>query len=491
MLVVNTHGLRCRVCDNAISDEDCRERGQMVECQPNQNSCYSEYRLTGATKLITRRCKQSHACQNNHNQNLRPAWMPTQCNDIQGSVCRCCCSTDECNDVELTSCGGQATPQKCKNPTLLNGAVSCNEEGTCSYICDPGYTRVGAPQTTCKRIDNNDVYDQEKPTCEPLCDSLLSPENGNKFCEYLNVENEVGTICFFECSEGYYLSDEYISTCELENGDRAVYDRPPPTCEKKIVKETCPEQTPLRRVKPNCSNQDKVGSTCTFTCEHEIYKFEPGSIKQNECLENGSWSSAPPCCRLPCPPHTVMDLIILLDSSSSVKLPAWKQSIQFATELISQLTVSYNMTKVFVLRYNKAVDEKNQILFENHNSPEEILQQLKTIPYDGRGTRTGKALAHIRDKTLKLPAIRKNVTDVVLLLTDGRASDDVSVISKKLRDDGVEMYAMGIGNIDRDELLEITGSPSRIWDGITYKDFMENKISAKTIMRDICDNSCK
>ena len=53
------------------------------------------------------------------------------------------------------------------------------------------------------------------------------------------------------------------------------------------------------------------------------------------------------------------------------------------------------------------------------------------------------------------------------------------------------MYAMGIGNIDRDELLEITGSPSRIWDGITYKDFMENKISAKTIMRDICDNSCK
>jgi len=186
-----------------------------------------------------------------------------------------------------------------------------------------------------------------------------------------------------------------------------------------------------------------------------------------------------------------MDLIILLDSSSSVKLPAWKQSIQFVTELISQLTVSYNMTKVFVLRYNKAVDEKNQILFENYNSPEEILQQLKTIPYDGRGTRTGKALAHIRDKTLKLPAIRKNVTDVVLLLTDGRASDDVSVISKKLRDDGVEMYAMGIGNIDRDELLEITGSPSRIWDGITYKDFMENKISAKTIMRDICDNSCK
>ena len=90
------------------------------------------------------------------------------------------------------------------------------------------------------------------------------------------------------------------------------------------------------------------------------------------------------------------------------------------------------MTKVFVLRYNKAVDEKNQILFENYNSPEEILQQLKTIPYDGRGTRTGKALAHIRDKTLKLPAIRKNVTDVVLLLTDGRASDDVSVISKKL-----------------------------------------------------------
>ena len=100
----------------------------------------------------------------------------------------------------------------------------------------------------------------------------------------------------------------------MENGDRAVYDRPPPTCEslynfsavynllnkfiiEKIVKETCPEQTPLRRVKPNCSNQDKVGSTCTFTCEHEIYKFEPGSIKQNECLENGSWSSAPPCCR--------------------------------------------------------------------------------------------------------------------------------------------------------------------------------------------------
>ena len=52
---------------------------------------------------------------------------------------------------------------------------------------------------------------------------------------------------------------------------------------------------------------------------------------------------------------------------------------------------------------------------------------------------TGKALKYVHEKFLHQSDNRDEVTDVILLITDGRSQDQVGGISQKLRDDGVEV----------------------------------------------------
>ena len=55
------------------------------------------------------------------------------------------------------------------------------------------------------------------------------------------------------------------------------------------------------------------------------------------------------------------------------------------------------------------------------------------------GTKTGKALTYVREVLIKKQENRENIQDVVLLITDGNAYDEVAGPAKKLRDDGVEV----------------------------------------------------
>ena len=55
------------------------------------------------------------------------------------------------------------------------------------------------------------------------------------------------------------------------------------------------------------------------------------------------------------------------------------------------------------------------------------------------GTKTGKALTYAREVLIKKQENRENVQDVVLLITDGNAYDEVQGPAKQLRDEGVEV----------------------------------------------------
>ena len=104
--------LICWECDNAKSMEDCKAQKRARECNDNERTCQQEIRSWGAGgmyKSITQRCKQKHACVNNHVQNPRAAWLETQCQPFthpENSVCRCCCHWNYCNGKEYAGCYG-------------------------------------------------------------------------------------------------------------------------------------------------------------------------------------------------------------------------------------------------------------------------------------------------------------------------------------------------------------------------------------------------
>lgn len=89
------HGIECKICINTRSDEDCNNQGLKKTCEENE-ICQTEVRqISKNRKLITKSCKQEFACQAN---SLRKQ-EHSECQPGKpGSVCRCCCDTDMCNN---------------------------------------------------------------------------------------------------------------------------------------------------------------------------------------------------------------------------------------------------------------------------------------------------------------------------------------------------------------------------------------------------------
>jgi len=97
---VGANALMCWKCTDEESNEACIENGTIEQCQESQAACQNEIRTVQGKLKIDKRCKQKEACENNEKQNGgMPGFTPLQCSmEPTGSVCRCCCYTNECNE---------------------------------------------------------------------------------------------------------------------------------------------------------------------------------------------------------------------------------------------------------------------------------------------------------------------------------------------------------------------------------------------------------
>jgi len=136
-----------------------------------------------------------------------------------------------------------------------------------------------------------------------------------------------------------------------------------------------------------------------------------------------------------------MDLIVVLDSSSSVGKDNFTRMQNFTSGVLNQFILSEEFVQVFLMRYNEEVDEKNQVMLRNKESQAECLEALQSIPYNGIGTKTGKAMKYVKDNMLQRAEIRKDKPQVVLLITDGIAQDRtlLNSVSSEIRQMGVEV----------------------------------------------------
>jgi len=370
--------LQCWTCDNAKSDEDCMENGELQLCQENEHACHTEIRRGGwgSYPLITKRCKQGLACRNNQVQNDRNAWQPTQCNaKIPSSVCRCCCNDEDgCNKYTDEKCGEKVIVDPCQpNP--------CGEAGICTKLDEESY------KCECPPVG----FVLEDGICKELqCPLLGDVHYGDKRCD--GFEGGQGTDCEFRC-----VKDDY-----------------------------------------------------------ELYPHENQVLNCN----NGSWDKVKPCCARPCPDFAVMDLVVVMDSSSSVEAHNWEQMKAFVRSLLGGFTVAPDLAFLSVVRYNAQVDAATQILLNDFPyGREALLKKFDQIPYNGSGTKTGQAIDYVTDVLLK-EGNRRSVQDIVLIITDGASQDDVKEPSRRLRETGAEVLVLPIkssGKLDMEQINQMAG----------------------------------
>ncbi|CAK8674584.1 unnamed protein product [Clavelina lepadiformis] len=218
-----SEGLRCAVCENQPTNEDCFANGAVVECYSEDAVCQTKIRHEHGETKLTERCKQSHACGNNFDQTPKP--------NRYFSL-----------NLNLTSHKAYPLPFKstlCK-PILV----------TYPYTFSNGLCNLLAVKLS--------LCPNPYPTIEPFCDVVRTPEHCTKRCfpGENNMKEIMGTQCKFHCERGYLLVGSERSECGMVK-NRMRFDEPAPSC---MPNPKCP---PLRKPhygKKSCDVSDRGGS---------------------------------------------------------------------------------------------------------------------------------------------------------------------------------------------------------------------------------------
>lgn len=182
------------------------------------------------------------------------------------------------------------------------------------------------------------------------------------------------------------------------------------------------------------------------------------------------------------------DLLFLIDSSGSIQVPEYDQMKDFMKAVVAKSNIGQNKVHVGVMQFS----EFRQLEFplNRHNTKDEVLRAIDGMQQLGFGTDTGKALTEISQYFDPGQGGRPNLRQSLVVITDGEADDDVKGPAAALRAKGVVIYAIGVVDANTTQLLEISGSPDKMY---AERDFDALKDLESQVALELCDpeRDCK
>lgn len=156
----------------------------------------------------------------------------------------------------------------------------------------------------------------------------------------------------------------------------------------------------------------------------------------------------------------------------------------FTIDLINSFNVSKDFVRVGLAQF--ASTFQDEFYLDKFYTEEEMSYHIQDMLQTGGGTKIGLALDSIKTYFEASHGGRKSegISQNLILITDGESEDDVEDEALYLRNLGIEMFAIGIGNVHTLELLQITGDPRRMFT-------VENFDSLETIKKKVVDTICK
>ncbi|XP_056099343.1 collagen alpha-1(XII) chain-like [Rhinichthys klamathensis goyatoka] len=108
-------------------------------------------------------------------------------------------------------------------------------------------------------------------------------------------------------------------------------------------------------------------------------------------------------------------------------------------------------------------DPKTEWHLNAHATRQSLQDAVANLPYKGGNKMTGMALNYILQNNFKANVgMRPDSRKIGVLVTDGKSQDEIVVNSQKLRDSGIELYAIGVKKADENELRSIATDPDDI-----------------------------
>ncbi|XP_037310495.2 collagen alpha-6(VI) chain-like [Pungitius pungitius] len=187
-----------------------------------------------------------------------------------------------------------------------------------------------------------------------------------------------------------------------------------------------------------------------------------------------------------CNVANVADIVFIVDDSGSIETSDFQLVRDFLRSVVSGFKVGPISVQVGIVTYS---DESTaQVYLNDFDDKAEVLQFIKMLPHRGGGTKTGAALNFTLKEMFveqKGSRIKQNVQQVAVVITDGESQDEVGEAAASLRRAGVTVYAVGVGDYDKTELVKMATQTSNVFE---VESFEELKLTIRKLQKNLCNN---
>ena len=153
-----------------------------------------------------------------------------------------------------------------------------------------------------------------------------------------------------------------------------------------------------------------------------------------------------------------LDLAFLIDGSATMSNAGFQASKVFIKALYSNFPIGEDSTHVALVVYGK----DSLVVFNlTGNTDKESIDKklLHTANPSSDGNFMGRGLKTVKEKVYDVSA-RPGGHQVLVLLVAGKSLDDVQAPSRVLRDEGVKIFCIAIGDkVDVDQIRDVVSVP--------------------------------
>ena len=172
-----------------------------------------------------------------------------------------------------------------------------------------------------------------------------------------------------------------------------------------------------------------------------------------------------------------IDVVFLIDESGSVGSAHFNKSLDFVKNMIKAFS-NEKLSGQDGTRFGLSTFSSNyrpHFYLSNYRKQSDYLSAISRVFQSRGGTKLGRALGLIlKDQFNEERGLRPEVNGVpriLVVLTDGKSSDSVSIPAKNIRDENIVIYAVGIDNYKLAQLQEIaSSSESHVYELSTFSE---------------------
>uniref|UniRef100_A0A4W4FJP8 Collagen, type VI, alpha 4b n=1 Tax=Electrophorus electricus TaxID=8005 RepID=A0A4W4FJP8_ELEEL len=179
-------------------------------------------------------------------------------------------------------------------------------------------------------------------------------------------------------------------------------------------------------------------------------------------------------------------VVFLIDGADEVDPVDFEQMKELIEFTVEKLPIRQNRVRLAVMQYS--THAKVEFALNAFYDKDKLQKEIMSIKQIGGRSFTGKALEEVAQAFEEADGGRANTLQFLVVVTDSLAKDNVTLPARALRDKNINIYAVGMGHANRDQLFEISGSRERVY---LENNFGSMQNLGSEVIFKICNTECK